>query len=39
VLVDHHVGAVPVWDKIESLVGMLSAVDLLRGRSEAIDQR
>ncbi|UCE75658.1 MAG: CBS domain-containing protein [Gammaproteobacteria bacterium] len=39
VLVDHHVGAVPVLDKTESLVGMLSAVDLLRALTDMIDQR
>jgi acetoin utilization protein AcuB len=39
VLVDHHVGAVPVLDKTENLVGMLSAVDLLRALSDMIDQR
>ena len=39
VLVDHHVGAAPVLDKTGSLVGMLSAVDLLRALSDMIDQR
>jgi len=39
VLVEHHVGAVPVLDKTESLVGMLSAVDLLRALSDMIDQQ
>lgn len=39
VLVDHHVGAVPVLDKTEALVGMLSAVDLLRALTDMIDQR
>jgi acetoin utilization protein AcuB len=39
VLVDNHVGALPVLDKTGSLVGMLSAVDLLRALSDMIDQR
>jgi acetoin utilization protein AcuB len=39
VLVDHHVGAVPVLDKTESLVGMLSAVDLLRALTDMIEQQ
>ena len=38
VLADNHVGAVPVLDKTESLVGMLSAVDLLRALSDMIDR-
>jgi len=39
VLVDNHVGALPVLDKTESLVGMLSAVDLLRALSDMIEQQ
>ena len=38
-LFDHHVGVVPVLDKTESLVGVLSVVDLLRALSDVIDQR
>jgi acetoin utilization protein AcuB len=39
VLVEHHVGAVPVLDKTASLVGRLSSVDLLRAVSDMTDQR
>lgn len=39
VLLDNHVGAVPVLDKTGSLAGILSAVDLLRALSDMIEQR
>jgi acetoin utilization protein AcuB len=39
VLVDNHVGAAPVLDKTGSLVGMLSAVDLLRALFDVIEQQ
>ena len=36
-LLDHHIGAAPVLDKKENLVGMLSAIDLLRALKDSID--
>jgi len=39
VLVDNNVGAAPVLDKTGALVGMLSAVDLLRALSDMIEQQ
>ena len=38
-LLDNHIGAVPVLDKTENLVGMLSAIDLLRALKDTIDQQ
>jgi len=38
-LLDHHIGAAPVLDKTENLVGMLSAIDLLRALKDSIDQQ
>ena len=38
-LLDNHIGAAPVLDKTESLVGMLSAIDLLRALKDSIDQQ
>lgn len=38
-LLDHHIGAAPVLDKTENLVGMLSAIDLLRALKDTIDQQ
>ena len=38
ILLDNHIGAAPVLDKTENLVGMLSAIDLLRAFKDAIDQ-
>ena len=38
-LLHNHIGAVPVLDKTESLVGMLSAIDLLRALKDSIDQQ
>jgi acetoin utilization protein AcuB len=37
-LLDNHIGAAPVLDKIGNLVGMLSAIDLLRALKDSIDQ-
>jgi len=36
-LLDNHIGAAPVLDKTENLVGMLSAIDLLRALKDTID--
>jgi acetoin utilization protein AcuB len=36
-LLDNHIGAAPVLDKTENLVGMLSAIDLLRALKDSID--
>lgn len=36
-LLDKHIGAAPVLDKTGKLVGMLSAIDLLRALSDMID--
>lgn len=36
-LLDHRIGAAPVLDKTGTLVGMLSAVDLLRALGDKID--
>ena len=38
-LLDNHIGAAPVLDKTENLVGMLSAIDLLRALKDSIDQQ
>ena len=38
-LLDNHIGAAPVLDKTGSLVGMLSAIDLLRALNYSIDQQ
>jgi acetoin utilization protein AcuB len=38
-LLDNHIGAAPVLDKTECLVGMLSAIDLLRALKDSIDQQ
>lgn len=38
-LLDNHIGAVPVLDKKGALVGMLSAVDLLQALKDSIDQQ
>lgn len=36
-VLEHRIGAVPVLDKTENLVGMLSAVDLLRALDDIYD--
>lgn len=38
-LLEHGIGAAPVLDKTEELVGMLSAIDLLRALSDMIDEQ
>ena len=38
-LLDQGIGAAPVLDKTEELVGMLSAIDLLRALSDMIDDQ
>lgn len=38
ILLDNNIGATPVLDKTEALVGMLSAVDLLRALDDMIDE-
>ena len=38
-LLDNNIGATPVLDKTEALVGMLSAVDLLRAFEELMDEK
>jgi acetoin utilization protein AcuB len=38
-LLDNHIGAAPVLDKNGDLVGMLSAIDLLRALKDSIDQQ
>ena len=38
-LLDNHIGAAPVLDKTGHLVGMLSAIDLLRALKDSIDQQ
>ena len=38
-LLDHNIGAAPVLDKTETLVGMLSAVDLLRALDDALTDK
>jgi acetoin utilization protein AcuB len=38
-LLDNHIGAAPVLDKAGDLVGMLSAIDLLRALKDSIDQQ
>ena len=39
VLLDHNIGAAPVLDKTEELVGMLSAVDLLRALDDELTSK
>lgn len=38
-LLDNKIGAAPVLDKTERLVGMLSAVDLLRALADMIEEK
>ena len=38
-LLDNHIGAAPVLDKTGNIVGMLSAIDLLRALKDSIDQQ
>jgi len=38
-LLDNQIGAAPVLDKTGTLVGMLSAIDLLRALKDSIDQQ
>jgi acetoin utilization protein AcuB len=38
-LLDNNIGAAPVLDKKNALVGMLSAVDLLRALNDMIDEQ
>ncbi len=38
-LLDNNIGAAPVLDKTGNLVGMLSAIDLLRALKDSIDQQ
>ena len=38
-LLEHNIGATPVLDKTSNLVGMLSAVDLLRALNDMIDEK
>lgn len=38
-LLEHGIGAAPVLDKTDELVGMLSAIDLLRALSDMIDEQ
>ena len=38
-LLDNHIGAAPVLDKTGHLVGMLSAIDLLRALKDSIDEQ
>jgi acetoin utilization protein AcuB len=38
-LLEHNIGATPVLDKTSNIVGMLSAVDLLRALSDMIDEQ
>jgi acetoin utilization protein AcuB len=38
-LLDNDIGAAPVLDKTEALVGMLSAVDLLRALDDILEER
>ena len=38
-LLDNHIGAAPVLDKTGNLVGMLSAIDLLRALKDSINQQ
>jgi len=38
-LLDHGIGAAPVLDKTGELVGMLSAIDLLRALADMIDEQ
>jgi acetoin utilization protein AcuB len=39
ILGEHHFGALPVLDKQEALVGVLSSYDLLRAFGELLDQQ
>lgn len=36
---DNNIGAAPVLDKTETLVGMLSSIDLLRALADTIDEQ
>lgn len=38
-LLDHGIGAAPVLDKTEQLVGMLSSIDLMRALADMIDEQ
>ncbi|UCD66135.1 MAG: CBS domain-containing protein [Deltaproteobacteria bacterium] len=38
-LLDNHIGAAPVLDKTGNLVGMLSAIDLLRALKDSINEQ
>jgi acetoin utilization protein AcuB len=38
-LLQNHIGAAPVLDKTEALVGMLSAVDLLRALDQVLEEK
>jgi len=38
-LLEHNIGAAPVLDKNSDVVGMLSAVDLLRALNDIIDEK
>ncbi|MDH3327672.1 MAG: CBS domain-containing protein [Desulfobulbaceae bacterium] len=38
-LLDHSIGAAPVLDKTEELVGMLSSIDLLRALADMIKEQ
>jgi len=38
-LLDNHIGAAPVLDKTGNLIGMLSAIDLLRALRDSINQQ
>ncbi len=38
ILLENHIGAMPVLDKTGAVVGMLSAVDLLRALNDLIDE-
>ena len=38
-LLDNNIGAAPVLDKTGTLVGMLSAIDMLRALKDSIDQQ
>jgi acetoin utilization protein AcuB len=38
IILENKIGAVPVMDKTEAVVGMLSAVDLLRALDDMIDE-
>ena len=38
-LLEHKIGAAPVLDKTSTIVGMISAVDLLRALDDIIDEK